>query len=119
MPWPNAWKAGDEAAGPSRSIRIGRSDDPDGGPARLRNGKAEARAMGTYPDRTDGICLFTIGSRPFAANLGSVAEIVEWGGLHPVPLGPPSVLGFRTLRREVLPVIVPRDGAPPPNRGTA
>ena len=48
---------------------------------------------------------FRVGDESFALPVGQVLEVAELGSLAPVPGAPPSVLGVRNLRGQVLPVI--------------
>jgi purine-binding chemotaxis protein CheW len=48
---------------------------------------------------------FRIGSENFALPVAQVLEVADQGPLAPVPGAPPSVLGVRNLRGQVLPVI--------------
>ena len=48
---------------------------------------------------------FRVGAESFALPVGQVLEVAELGSLAPVPGAPPSVLGVRNLRGQVLPVI--------------
>jgi purine-binding chemotaxis protein CheW len=46
-----------------------------------------------------------VGDESFALPVAQVLEVAEVGALAPVPGAPPSVLGVRNLRGQVLPVI--------------
>jgi purine-binding chemotaxis protein CheW len=48
---------------------------------------------------------FRVGDENFALPVGQVLEVAELGPVAPVPGAPPSVLGVRNLRGQVLPVI--------------
>lgn len=48
---------------------------------------------------------FRLGDESFALPVAQVLEVAELGALAPVPGAPPSVLGVRNLRGQVLPVI--------------
>jgi len=48
---------------------------------------------------------FRVGDESFALPVGQVLEVAVLGSLAPVPGAPPSVLGVRNLRGQVLPVI--------------
>jgi purine-binding chemotaxis protein CheW len=48
---------------------------------------------------------FRVGAESFALPVEQVLEVAELGELSPVPGAPPSVLGVRNLRGQVLPVI--------------
>ena len=48
---------------------------------------------------------FRVGAESFALPVGHVLEVADVGTLAPVPGAPPSVLGVRNLRGQVLPVI--------------
>jgi purine-binding chemotaxis protein CheW len=48
---------------------------------------------------------FRVGAENFALPVGQVLEVADVGPLAPVPGAPPSVLGVRNLRGQVLPVI--------------
>jgi purine-binding chemotaxis protein CheW len=48
---------------------------------------------------------FRIGPESFALPVGQVLEVADIGNLARVPGAPPSVLGVRNLRGQVLPVI--------------
>jgi purine-binding chemotaxis protein CheW len=48
---------------------------------------------------------FRVGDESFALPVTQVLEVAEVGALAPVPGAPPSVLGVRNLRGQVLPVI--------------
>jgi purine-binding chemotaxis protein CheW len=48
---------------------------------------------------------FRVGDERFALPVTQVLEVAEVGALAPVPGAPPSVLGVRNLRGQVLPVI--------------
>jgi purine-binding chemotaxis protein CheW len=48
---------------------------------------------------------FRVGAENFALPVTQVLEVAELGELAPVPGAPPSVLGVRNLRGQVLPVI--------------
>jgi purine-binding chemotaxis protein CheW len=48
---------------------------------------------------------FRVGEENFALPVAQVLEVAELGPLAPVPGSPPSVLGVRNLRGQVLPVI--------------
>jgi purine-binding chemotaxis protein CheW len=48
---------------------------------------------------------FRVGAESFALPVTQVLEVAELGELAPVPGAPPSVLGVRNLRGQVLPVI--------------
>lgn len=48
---------------------------------------------------------FRVGDESFALPVAQVLEVAELGQLAPVPGAPPSVLGVRNLRGQVLPVI--------------
>lgn len=48
---------------------------------------------------------FRVGNENLALPVGQVLEVADLGPLTPVPGAPPSVLGVRNLRGQVLPVI--------------
>jgi purine-binding chemotaxis protein CheW len=48
---------------------------------------------------------FRVGDENFALPVAQVLEVADLGQLAPVPGSPPSVLGVRNLRGQVLPVI--------------
>ncbi len=48
---------------------------------------------------------FRVGNESFALPVGQVLEVADLGQLAPVPGAPPSILGVRNLRGQVLPVI--------------
>jgi purine-binding chemotaxis protein CheW len=48
---------------------------------------------------------FRLGAESYAVPVAHVLEVAEVGALTPVPGAPPSVLGVRNLRGQVLPVI--------------
>jgi purine-binding chemotaxis protein CheW len=48
---------------------------------------------------------FRLGDESFALPVAQVLEVADLGALAPVPGAPPSVLGVRNLRGQVLPVI--------------
>ena len=48
---------------------------------------------------------FRLGAESYALPVADVLEVAEVGTLTPVPGAPPSVLGVRNLRGQVLPVI--------------
>jgi purine-binding chemotaxis protein CheW len=48
---------------------------------------------------------FQVGDESFALPVRQVLEVADLGPLAPVPGAPPSVLGVRNLRGQVLPVI--------------
>jgi chemotaxis signal transduction protein len=55
---------------------------------------------------TDGTYVrVRVGREQYALPVADVAEVVERVALTSIPGGPPQVLGLRTLRGEVLPVI--------------
>jgi chemotaxis signal transduction protein len=55
---------------------------------------------------TAWVCFWS-GSRAYAADLGSVEEVVQIDKLISVPFSPPALMGLGVVRRDVLPIIDP------------
>jgi purine-binding chemotaxis protein CheW len=50
-------------------------------------------------------CVFTLAGSRFAVEVSRAQEVVVFGGLTPVPLAPPFLMGLANLRGTVMPIV--------------
>lgn len=48
---------------------------------------------------------FALGAEAYAVDISSIKEIIEYGGLRPIPMVPPFIRGVINLRGSVVPII--------------
>ncbi len=72
----------------------------------IKYSKRQTQAQATAPvERREQYLAFSLGGETFAMDIGSIREVIQFGGITEVPLMPPFIRGVINLRGSVVPVI--------------